>query len=57
MPSDRRIDDYAEEAEPRRAPAGEPLDEAWWRRVYLAVIIFTALVILSFWAFSRAFSS
>ena len=56
MPSDRRMDDYTE-AEPQPTLAEEAGDEAWWRRIYLAVIIFTALVILGLWGFSRAFSS
>lgn len=35
----------------------EELPDAWWYRVYLAVIITTILVILALWAFSRYFSS
>ncbi len=34
---------------------GKP--DAFWRRVYIAVILFTVLVGTALWAFSRYFSS
>ncbi|HXG85256.1 MAG TPA: hypothetical protein VNI84_14640 [Pyrinomonadaceae bacterium] len=33
------------------------LPDAWWYRVYLAVIITTILVISALWTFTRYFSS
>ena len=35
----------------------QELPDAWWYRVYIAVIISTAAVILALWAFSLYFSS
>ncbi len=35
----------------------EELPDAWWYRVYLAVIITTILVIAALWAFSLYFSN
>ncbi|MFN6963179.1 MAG: hypothetical protein ACK4S4_05360 [Pyrinomonadaceae bacterium] len=32
------------------------LPDAWWYKVYAAVMIVTALVIAALWAFSRYFS-
>ncbi|MDQ3321062.1 MAG: hypothetical protein M3525_01200 [Acidobacteriota bacterium] len=37
--------------------AVEELPDAWWYRVYLAVIITTVLVIAALWTFTRYFSS
>jgi hypothetical protein len=37
--------------------AGRERPDSWWYRVYLAVIVVTALVIAALWAFSRAYSS
>jgi hypothetical protein len=37
--------------------AGRERPDSWWRRVYLAVVVVTALVILALWAFSRAYAS
>jgi hypothetical protein len=31
-------------------------DAAFWRRIYLAVIAFTFIVVTALWAFSRYFS-
>jgi len=44
------IDQILDEVE---AP-GKP--DAFWRRVYIAVILFTVLVVTLLWAFSRYFS-
>ena len=30
-------------------------DDAWWYRVYFAVIVFTVIVIAALWGFSQAF--
>jgi hypothetical protein len=35
----------------------EELPDAWWYRVYLAVVITTVLVISALWTFTRYFSS
>ncbi|HTK37892.1 MAG TPA: hypothetical protein VL325_05320 [Pyrinomonadaceae bacterium] len=34
----------------------EELPDSWWYRVYLAVVVVTAVVITTLWAFSRYFS-
>ncbi len=39
-----------------REPENET-DGARWRLIYLAVLVFTVLVISALWLFSRAFSS
>jgi hypothetical protein len=33
------------------------LPDEWWYKVYLAVISFTIVIILSLWAFSHYFSN
>ncbi len=35
----------------------EELPDAWWYRIYLAVIITTIIVISALWTFSHYFSS
>lgn len=37
--------------------AAEEYPDAWWYRVYAAVMIVTVVVISALWAFSRYFSS
>lgn len=34
----------------------EELPDAWWYRVYIAVVIVTVLVISALWGFTRYFS-
>ncbi len=42
--------------EEKQLKENEELPDAWWYRVYLAVIIFTIFVIAALWAFSYYFS-
>jgi hypothetical protein len=35
----------------------EELPDAWWHKVYVAVVVATILVISALWAFSHYFSS
>jgi uncharacterized membrane protein YdbT with pleckstrin-like domain len=34
----------------------EELPDSWWHRIYLAVVVVTAVVITTLWVFSRYFS-
>jgi hypothetical protein len=38
-------------------PAATERPDAFWRRVYAAVVVVTVAVIAALWAFSRYFSS
>lgn len=42
------------------AKSNEPVNElpdAWWHKIYVAVIVSTVLVISALWTFSKYFSS
>ena len=40
-----------------KADPSEELPDAWWHKVYLAVMVVTVVVISALWAFSRYFGS
>ena len=41
----------------RQRMAAEERDDAWWYRIYRAVIIVAVLMIAGLWLFSRTFSA
>ncbi|MGI9107847.1 MAG: hypothetical protein ACR2G4_16550 [Pyrinomonadaceae bacterium] len=43
--------------EERHRVAEEERDDAWWYRVYVAVIVVAILMITGLWIFSRVFSA
>ncbi len=44
-----------DEAKNKTVESGKP--DEFWRRVYIAVIVNTVIVVTALWAFSRYFSS